>query len=149
MFFLLAEGDPTFHLSVSTLVTLGGIIAGTAGTLAVLKFRASATEDKQKGHEKIADELKAKDEKIEEAIRSLGTRMESTGDSLGDKIADLEHRQSEKTNEFQSKVMNRFDRMDETLSDHEKRLAVAENDREHMKREHHRVARKVTMMPKD
>ena len=143
----LAQGDPTFHLSVSTLVTLGGIVAGVAGTLAVLKFRSSATEDKQKDQEKTADELKAKDVKIEESIQLLNEKFKVAEDLLSEKITDLERRQMEKSSEFQLKMSERFEKFEKDLSDHERRLAVAENDREHMKQAHQRVARKVTILP--
>jgi len=146
---LLAEGDLT--LSYKTVLAVGGVVATVASTLAVLKLKAKWSEDKHKSakndSKETTAELKAKDDKIEAAIKGLGDKMDTTGDVLKSKIVDLERRQGQELDAFESKVMSRFDKVDGQLSDHEKRIAVAENDRTHMKAEHKRVASKVTRFP--
>ena len=148
---LLAEGDPTFTLSLTVIVGLITTAVTVGVTVGIMKYKGKVTEEKQTEDRQDARdtraELKAKDDKIEAALAKLGEQMGDTKDVLKSKMMDLNREQKEKQDRFESKVFGRFDRVDKQLAEHEKRLSVAEQDREHIKKEQERHARKLTRLP--
>jgi hypothetical protein len=151
VFLLLAEGDPTFNLSLTVLIGIITAVAGIGGTFAVLKLKSQMSEDKTRENKTAINvsnmELKAKDDKIEEAIKRLSDQMGENKDVLKSKMIDLNRDNSEKQKRFESKVFGRFDKVDEKITDHEARLSKAETDREHIKKEQDRHSRKLTKTP--
>ena len=150
---LLADGDPTFNLSLTVLIGIITAVAGIGGTFAVLQLKSKVTDDKAQENKQAinesASELRTKNSKIEEALKKLSEQMGENKDALKSKMVDLNKDQANKQTHFESKVFGRFDDVDKRLSDHETRLTVAEQDRDHIKKEQDRQGRKLTRMPSD
>lgn len=145
---LLAESI-TFDAKV--LVSVLTAVFAVGGTIAVLKFRASYNEKETssaKGKiEKESEKRESRDEKLNEKLDGIAKALGDNTDMLKSRMVRGEKESREMIQTFQSKTFSRLDKIQEKLADHDKRLTVAETERQHMRTQVEETRRKVTRGP--
>lgn len=147
---MLLGADITVDLG--TILAVGGPVVAAAGTVAVMKWRQNMLEEKQKEAKTSSKEDKEKlervDERIFEEIKNINKTMQRRFNEQDKNHADAEKSMVGKIEGFQSKVFRRFDDVQEKLSEHERRLSVAETEAKHTKEKVDKHAQKITMFGK-
>lgn len=147
---MLLGADITVDLG--TLLAVGGPVVAVAGTVAVMKWRQNSLEEKQKEDRSSSKEDKEKlervDERIFDEIKDLGKTMQRRFNDQDKRQVEAEKSMAGKIEGFQSKVFHRFDDVQGQLSEHERRLSVAESEAGHMREKIEKHGQKITMFGK-
>jgi hypothetical protein len=139
-------------LDLGIILAIAGPFAAIGGTIAVMKWRQNALEDKQKeastsskeGNEK----LEKVDERIFQDIKDLGKTMQRRFDQQDKRQAGAEKSMIGKIDGFQSKMFRRLDDVQKDVSAQDKRLSVHETEARHTREKVEKHAKKITMYGK-
>ena len=146
---LLAEA---LTIETGTLITIGTFVFGAGSVVAGLKIKQALAKDKvetvKESSEKATEKLEKGDDKIFDEIKNLGKTMQRQHREQNEKHAQSEKSMIGKIDQFQSKVFRRLDDVHDQLAEHDKRLTVAEKEREHTKEKVDKHAQKITLMGK-
>lgn len=137
--FLLAEG------SVDPLAIVGGIAAGGGGgvgiTLALLKWRQSKTEEKDK-------EQDAEVKDLNKTLTDLQQTIIKQGGEIKTDIHETEKRTDQKLSDLTRTISRKIEGIKEVQAEHGTKLALLENETAHTKDRLDSHARKITLIGK-
>lgn len=136
---LLAEGAGEIVQTVGVGVGTGA--AGVLATLALLKWRADKTEEKDKEQD---EEQKA----TSTALSELTTAVRVQATEVKNEIHESEKRTDEKLSDLKRTISRKIEGMQEIQSEHGKDIAVMKNDQKHLNDRVESHARKITLFGK-
>lgn len=122
-------------------VGVGTGAVGVAVTLAVLKWRADKTEEKDKEQDKEHKETAKALTELTAAVRVQATEVKN-------EIHESEARTDQKLKDLTRTISRKIEGLKEIQAEHGTRLAVVENDQKHMGDRVESHARKLTLYGK-